>query len=191
MHAEVKILALMLLAVVFGCGDRMRQQRKTVMDSAVTLNLSAMERLQSDLSLVDGDTVGVDSGYRYVVYQDSSQCVSCSISHIGKWHRFAHLQDSTAVRFLFLFHPSSNDVSELRSLCGSVRYNIFLDSLGVFEHDNELLVKKFNARAFLLDGDNRIVFVGDPTKDLATQEAYLHVVDSLARNRETDKKHTK
>lgn len=31
MHAEVKILALMLLAVVFGCGDRMRQQLKTVM----------------------------------------------------------------------------------------------------------------------------------------------------------------
>lgn len=86
-----------------------------------------------------------------------------------------------------MFHPSAGDVSELRSLCGSVRYNIFLDSLGVFERDNELLVKKFKARAFLLDGDNRIVFVGDPTKDLDTQEAYLHVVDSLAQNRETDK----
>ena len=53
MHAEVKILALMLHAVVFGCGDRMQQQRKNVVDSAVTLNLSAMERLQSDLHLLE------------------------------------------------------------------------------------------------------------------------------------------
>lgn len=67
------------------------------------------------------------------------------------------------------------------------KLGFFLDSLGVFERDNELLVKKFKTRAFLLDGDNRIVFVGDPTKDLATQEAYLHVVDSLAQKRGTDR----
>lgn len=65
---------------------------------------------------------------------------------------------------------------------------VFLDSLGVFERDNELLVQKRKAHAFLLDANNRIVFVGDPTKDLDTQEAYLHVVDSLTRNNKTKQK---
>lgn len=90
MHVEIKMLALLLLSVVFGCGERMQQQRKNVVDSVVSLNLSAMEQLQNDF-LMGGETDVLDSGYRFVVYLDSSQCVSCSISHIGKWHCFAHL----------------------------------------------------------------------------------------------------
>lgn len=181
MYAEVKLFVLILLVVLFGCGDSMKRHQEAVQNSVVTLNLSAMEQLQSDF-IADRENVSADSSYRFVVYLDSSQCVSCRISHIGMWHRFAHIQDRTAIRFLFIIHPSPDDVAELRSLCSDIRYNIYLDSLGVFERDNELLVKKSMASAFLIDGDNRIVFLGDPTEDLKTQEAYQDLVDSLTQN---------
>lgn len=187
------VSAAVILCFVFGCGNNirsahLRRQATSLLDSEVMVDLNSMELLCCQ-SEIETDSVA-KSLYRFVVYVDSNHCTSCELAHIGRWNRFVNHCDGHIADFMFIFHPATDQIAELRRHAHSFsgRYNVFLDSLGVFERDNELLVQKRKVHTFLLDANNRIVFVGDPTKDLDTQEAYLRVVDSLTRNNITKQK---
>lgn len=185
MYIKIVIVQFLMLVLLISCGRSHDVRIRSLNKEQVYLHLDKMEMLKKQN---ETSPKLLSSKYRFIAYYDSKQCSQCTLLHGGIWNR---LQLETCnVDYILIFCPQDKDTSDaLRRAYKMMKPQqyIFLDSLGVFECDNEFVVKRSKARAFLLDSDNRIVFVGDPTKDMETQEAYLQVVDSLLQNRKTDK----
>lgn len=104
-------------------------------------------------------------GYKFVVFADSSECMSCSISKMHKWNAFSDsLQSNYNISFMYILSPLHE---EYENVCMQLQrkklsYSVFLDKDNVFAKNNKNILSKSIYHVFLLDNNNKIVYLGDP-----------------------------
>lgn len=130
-----------------------------------------------DLKLISGDTVSTDSKkYKLVVYTDSSECTPCQLFQMFLWDDFLKetnaIKDSIDVLFVFNFNEDIEDdiITDVGPYLHGAR--LLLDSLGSIKNCNEYFPKSKTLHTFLLNGDNDVVLVGDPIKNVAIEDLY-------------------
>lgn len=114
------------------------------------------------------------SSYKIVMYVDSVGCTSCKLQ-LHKWKEFIKEVDSLtygAVPIIFVFHPK--DLREISYLlkrdgidipvCIDVEDN--LNAMNHFPSHQEF-------QTFLLNDENKVVFIGNPVNNLRVKEMYL------------------
>ena len=123
------------------------------------------------------------SSHKIVMYVDSVGCTSCKLQ-LHKWNELIHEIDSLTngtVPVLFFFHPKSRDLREISYLlkrdgidipvCMDLQDN--LNSINRFPSHQEF-------QTFLLDSENKVVFVGNPVNNLRVKEMYLSEISNSA-----------
>lgn len=121
--------------------------------------------------------------FKILVYTDSLGCTSCKL-RISTWKQLIHEMDTLApekVGFLFWFHPQ-NDL-ELKTMLKNenIAYPVFID------HENEInnmnnFPTEMEYQAFLLDKDNNVVLVGNPTLNVKIWELYKqYIINDLKK----------
>ncbi|MDR1737620.1 MAG: hypothetical protein LBR66_02200 [Candidatus Symbiothrix sp.] len=116
--------------------------------------------------------------YKIVVYVDSFECTTCNL-RLYLWKEFiSETAECCAdnVNYLFYFQPKSNN-SDIVSLMKRDRfyYPVFFDEKNTIAKMNHW-GNEVSSMCFLLDKNNRVLLVGDPTHNLRLWELYKKVV---------------
>ena len=123
------------------------------------------------------------SQYKVLLYIDSFGCSGCMLQG-EMWKSFIEFIDSAtnkSVPFLFFFNPKrDNDLSDLLH---SVELNIPV----CLDTNDELNgINKFPAnnmlRAFLLDGDNKVLLIGNPIYNETMEKLYIETITGKKYN---------
>ena len=114
------------------------------------------------------------SEYKILVYVDSIGCTSCKLQ-LSKWKELMAYLDTVAGRKVpFLFFFQSKDDKELRYM---LRRDQF-DTPVCVDHDNRFndlnrFPSDMTFQTFLLDKNNKVVVLGNPTHNLSIKDLYL------------------
>jgi hypothetical protein len=119
----------------------------------------------------------LEKDYKVLLYTDSVGCTSCKLRLLD-WKQLIGEADSVfagKMGFLFFFYPKSK--KELRALLSSNRmdYPVFIDESNEINRLNNF-PSKIEHQCFLLDKDNKVLLVGNPTLNPRIWELYKEVV---------------
>lgn len=116
------------------------------------------------------------SDYKILLYVDSVGCTSCKLQ-LHKWNKFLTEVDSFtsgSVAVLFFFHPKAQDKREITYL---LKRDGVTTPVCVDETDRLNSINRFPSRndfqCFLLDKDNKVVYIGNPIHNTRVREIYL------------------
>lgn len=132
-----------------------------------------------------------ESDYKILLYVDSIGCTSCKLQ-LHKWREFITEVDSLtsgSVPVLFFFHPK--DKRELTYLLkrDEITVPVCLD-----ENDRLNFLNRFPSRedfqCFLLDKDNKVVYIGNPIYNLRIKEMYLSRIAPEVHSQTTPSRNT-
>lgn len=132
------------------------------------------------------DTLNLDSvqcRYRIVTYIDSIGCVSCKLN-LKKWLEFVSEIDSTYLNdvcFQFVFQPYR--VNEIYLLLKRDKFTlpVSIDRYNHFAMLNNF-PKEAEFHTFLLNEQNKVIAIGNPTFSLKMKNFYLKIIQDEEAN---------
>lgn len=126
------------------------------------------------------DTLCLDSiqyKYKIVTYIDSVGCMSCKLN-LAKWQNFVTVVDSIfphTVFFQFVFQPYKLNELMLNLKREKFRCPVCIDMKDQFNKLNKF-PKEIEFNTFLLDENNRVLAIGNPTHNSKIKELYLRIL---------------
>ena len=128
------------------------------------------------------DTTCVDlysDNYKILLYVDSHDCTSCRLNLAG-WKKIINESDtafSKPPEFIFFFQPKQKDEEALQHIFRSnvFRHPVFIDKENEIDKLNKLPTKP-EFQCFLLDKDNKVIMVGDPSTNQGIWTLYKKVI---------------
>jgi hypothetical protein len=134
--------------------------------------------IMGDSTVLFSDYISDNSHWKIVFYADSLGCVSCDLNLL-EWMDFmekAKELTNQRVDFFFYFAPEKKkDIISALKLEG-FHYPVFIDTQKDFDRINQLPDnQKF--RTFLLNAENEIVLIGNPTQGIEMEKLYYRVLN--------------
>lgn len=123
------------------------------------------------------DTVAMDMyapAHKVLVYVDSTGCTSCRLQ-LHEWKKFiAEVDSATGGHVPFLFFLSPKSVKEARYITrrDDFTYPICVDMQNRLDSLNRFPEEEM-FHTFLLDGENRVVVIGNPIHNRAVRNLYM------------------
>jgi len=119
---------------------------------------------------------------KILLYVDSLGCTSCRLN-LSDWKMIMEESDTIFFRkpdFVFIFQPKKDGLTELQSILKQkgFRYPVFIDSenemsnLNIFPSNPDYL-------CFLLDGNNNVLLVGNPSHNTGIWALYKKVIRNI------------
>ena len=119
----------------------------------------------------------MDKTYKVLFYSDSIGCASCKLQ-LYKWTELITESDSVMqgqLKFLFFFQPKNEKEMNLLLKLESFTHPVYLDIENKFNKLNHFPTNPFY-HCFLLDGDNKVILVGNPCLKLSVWNLYKKVI---------------
>lgn len=115
--------------------------------------------------------------YKILVYTDSTGCTSCKLQ-LYKWNVFieeARNEMLDLVNFQFYFQPKNIEEMQLLFRRDSFKYPSHIDTDNQLNKLNDLPIDN-RFQTFLLDKDNKVVFIGNPTDSPQVWNLYKKII---------------
>lgn len=160
------------------CNSRLSEQRDAV---AALVNTEIV--LPNDISCsIMGEPVKfdiADADYTIISYIDSSDCMQCKMKLFSWNHVINELKSAEDVEVKFLMILNSPQTQNIDNIIKQENFwhPISFDSIGAFEAANSL-PKSNIYHTFLLDGENRIIAVGNPAINPKIRQLYKNIIYS-------------
>lgn len=178
------LLAILLLS----CGDNKKGKIEKIVSEWMG---KTIEIPQTATYSLNRDTIVEPTGsaeYKVLVYTDSVGCMSCKLK-LGTWKYYMQEADSLfadKLDFMFFFHPK--DEKELQFLFRRDKFDhvVHMDREAKLQKLNSLL-PEMEFQCFLLDKDNKVLSIGNPTLNPKIWELYKRIVDSENADKKEDR----
>lgn len=161
-----------MLLFFIGCNTKTKQIKQCVenmMENPVSLQLNKMRNCR----------IGINknkSEYKMIVYVDSSECTPCSMSKLRFWNPIIETARKKKIRVEYIFivapKPSEMEDINLELSITDLQSSIYLDTAYVFRKSNPSIPAEKKYHSFLLDKNNKIVFVGSPVENEQLKRIY-------------------
>lgn len=118
------------------------------------------------------------SDYKIVSYVDTAGCLSCKLE-LSRWEGLMHeIENSYSGRtvslLLYVYPKKKEDVENLLYYEDFI-YPICIDMRNEFDKINNF-PKNERLRTFLLNKDDEVIAIGNPTYNIAVKELYFEVI---------------
>ncbi|MDR1381275.1 MAG: DUF1573 domain-containing protein [Tannerella sp.] len=177
------ILGLLVLSLISCKEDKRRADVQKIVSEWTGRQVLIPDDVPCVVAGGEADCVPLSGGapYRILMYVDSVGCLSCNL-RLPYWAAILAEADSLfpgKVDFLFFFQPK--DQKELTYLLrrDGFRHPVFIDRENRLDRLNRFPAPT-EYRCFLLDGDNRVVMVGNPALNPGVWELYKRQIGGTA-----------
>lgn len=156
------IVLLISVLLVSGCASRrMTREVEEMMSARIVVPddvfvIKDKNVLQYD---DDGDKATL------VMFHDSTVCNPCHVGHMYDYLHFYEYADSTGLfDIMMIFSPREAEYDEVMSeaVILDYPYPLYVDYGGSFRRENACIPDDDRLHCFLMDKDNRPVFIGNP-----------------------------
>lgn len=178
---QLYLVLFTLVLILAGCKNQKKQMAKELagfVGSEILIPNNMRVLLEGRDTLMEDDLLKAEM--KIVVYNDTTGCSSCKISHLNEWNEmldFTRKFDGK-VSVVYVFSPSPNNVREVIIALKTYgfTYPVFLDETNAFKVQNACIPAGATYHTFLLDRENRVVLVGDPTWNENLSELYRKTI---------------
>ena len=134
------------------------------------------------------DTTCVDiysDNYKILFYIDSIGCTSCRLK-LFEWKKIIKESDtifSKPIEFIFFFQPKQKAEEELQQIFknNAFKYPVFIDRKNEINKLNKFPSKP-EYQCFLLDKDNKVIIVGDPSTNKEIWALFKKVINDRKKD---------
>lgn len=119
--------------------------------------------------------------YKILSYVDSKGCTECKMK-LEEWKIYISMVDSLykgRVGFVFYYTPESKRTVNFLLEKHQFDYPVIIDTTNVFERRNPI-PDNYMLQTFLLDGENKIVAVGNPIINNKIKTLYNRIFSNVA-----------
>ena len=116
---------------------------------------------------------------KLIVYYDSLDCSSCRISHLMDIYPLYDMADTSNFSLLTIFSPKEEDLAEVRNhiVIQNLPIPIYIDADGSFSKLNKSIPTDKRFHSFLIDDNNKPVFVGNPLTNSSLAEVLRTILE--------------
>lgn len=184
MRRVLPIVVFCLLAASFtGCKKaKLRSQLKELMASTIVLP----DRITC---INNGEVYPMPDSLRdrpkLIVYIDSSECTTCRISHIGKYHELFRISQEKGSFEVVLLLPyvELNGIPLIQYLSDlELEYPVFVDVDNMFLSMNASIPMDQRMHAFFVNKQGHPMCVGDPIRSEKMYQLFLNEVQAISDN---------
>lgn len=169
------ILSLSLVS----CGERatLKRTMSEFMATEIVLPDDLECIYNRNMSGIQKDTLKT---YKLIVYYDTLDCSSCRISHLIDLYPIYDMADTSNFSVLPIFSPKAEDVKEviLQLTIADCRIPIYIDTTGKFCRLNQNIPSDPRFHSFLMDVNNKPIFVGNPLSSSKLLELFKEIVQT-------------
>ena len=177
------IVALYILCSILNSNDEIKDMQESGVQMQV-INETVRFPDDSLLRINELKDISMDSlnkRLRFICFVDSTSCSVCTISGARVWDGIVAMtrRHGIDVMPVFVLHvPASKNEKIIAAVESSrFKYEVYLDTIGVFQQSN-LWINTDETYVVLIDEDNRILFVGDPTRNEIIQKEYFSYISN-------------
>lgn len=120
--------------------------------------------------------------YQLIIYVDSTQCSTCYLNTINRWcSTLDSLRNkSDKLTSVFILSSSKKHIKSVKNKLKHLKFDhlIYLDSVGAFAQNNPHIPTESMYHTFLLDKNNNVVFVGDPSRNQSVYVKLSKILES-------------
>lgn len=177
---KCKILFLALL-ILFSSSCRERRisgELREFMSNTVVMPSDLQKVYDRNIEMVSTDSLGVTM----IILYDSLECSSCRINHLRDFLSGYELLDSIpGCKLLTVFSPRQEEYDEVvkQLMILNFPYPIYVDYSCSFRKLNPFIPDDTKFHSFLIDRDNRPVFVGNPLARREMMDLFNRVLYSM------------
>ena len=161
------ILSAFIVINISSCEDIHTKTAKKIVKEWIGKEIKFPQELYCTSMGLDTTCVDLYSdNYKILLYVDSTGCTSCRLN-LPAWKKIINESDtvfSNPPEFIFFFHPKQKDERDLFQIFKSngFKHTVFIDKENEIDKLNKLPSRP-EFQCFLLDKDNKIIMVGDPS----------------------------
>lgn len=103
---------------------------------------------------------------KLVVYMDSTQCQICRLNNIYRYIPYMEMDvQNDEFDFIIVLSPLKRNYNDIKHTLAAQKVvkEIYIDDNGDFIRNNPFISENPRFHTFLLDADNKIELIGDPT----------------------------
>ena len=129
-----------------------------------------------------------DIGYlKFIIYADSMSCTSCTLKEMYQWNSILEKAQSfsTPLKTYFIFAPKKENIRNLYITMKNIMPSIpiFIDTAGIFSQQNPHIPANPMLHTFLLDKQNKVIFIGDPSKDKNLEDIFWKSIEKQEQDK--------
>lgn len=154
---------------------------------ALEKQIIAMQGMPVNLDFKHATSIieGRDSTYfplsskKLILYVDSTSCSSCFIGKLINYFEVNDSLKSKSSQLVVILQPKENQHEEVIKRLHNERYPFWciVDTEGEFIKNNPGIPDNQLLHSFTIDGDNKIVLIGDPTRNEKIRNLLLKVIE--------------
>ena len=181
----------LLLIVLLGLFSCKKDEKRTEAEKIVKEWIGKEIKFPADYecNLLGKDTTLctelLDARYKILLYIDSTGCTDCKL-RLHDWKRLIQDADSlftgNELSFLFFFYPKNKKELQFLFKRDQFNYPVFVDNVNQINVLNSFPDKQ-SYQCFLLDKDNKVVMIGNPTLNPKIWELYKEQVSGQSSNK--------
>ena len=178
------LLVSLVLMMLSSCGERneIRQVLSSFKETEIVL--------PSDMEVYDegGFRMAVlDSlnSVKMIIYYDSTDCSSCRISHLIELEPlYRDVAEDGHYDVVTIFSPRSEELEDVRLQLAvqDFSFPVYVDTYGSFARENVGIPEDERFHTFMIGGDGRPVFVGNPLGSEKMQDIFQKVLAGTKHN---------
>lgn len=181
-----RFLTLLLLSVVLiltclSCTTRkQRIEEEYLIFSSVPIKIP-LEMLCVHDGKIETEKTG-DAPYKFVYYIDSTECSSCSISHLSAFNKIIDLSEQNEkFDLLIIFSSHVKNAKNIAEDINIYEYDfpVYVDNKAEFRNQNKHIPSNKMFHQFLLKEDNTPAFVGSPLANKQMSKLFDDTLISL------------
>ncbi len=179
---KLSIIAVLTLCAI-GVGVHYFSNRSR---RAMEKQILAMDGMGINLSLTHADAIydGTDSvyspsdGMKLIVFVDSLSCSGCFLSHLESYYEINDSLRTHNGEMIIVLHPQKGKLEEIKSRLNHERFPFWciVDKNGEFLRQNPEIPDNQLLHTFMVDKNNKIILVGDPTRNDRIKELFYREV---------------
>lgn len=154
---------------------------------ALEKQIIAMQGMPVNLDFKNSTSIfeGRDSIYiplpskKHILFVDSTSCSSCFIGKLIEYFDINDTLKSKSVQLIVILQPKDIRYDDVIKRLHNDRYPFWciVDSRGEFIKNNPRIPDNQLLHSFTIDGDNKIILVGDPKRNEKIRNLLLKIVD--------------
>lgn len=169
MKKRLIIVGIISLCLIFGLFYYVSTYSERELKSQIT----KMQGKTVDLNFKDAEIYlnGLDTVYdgtganRLVVFVDSLSCAGCSLNNLIRYYAINDSLNKKDGHIVVVLHSQKSRVDDIRKRIKVDKFPFWciIDRKGEFIRNNSFVPDNGVLHSFMLNGDNRITIVGDPS----------------------------
>ena len=168
-----------ILLSLSSCSER--QKLRKTMSKFVQSEIQIPDDLECmynrELTIINKDTL---KPYKLIVYYDSLDCSSCRISHLMDLYPLYDMADTSNFSVITIFSPKTDDLEEVELQLKIANHPecIYIDSNHGFCRLNKSIPLDQRFHCFLVNNQNRPIFVGNPIESTKLYKIFIEVLQN-------------